>query len=256
MMIGRNRLVIATAGIVATITSGVALAAGPLLERAHGTSRVAAAKVKDARLRFEINATDGDGGVHLLLDADSWTRMSVFDPGGKRIFTTTAEGRMGKQGGTELFLESAEPPFSELPVEGLLARWPAGTYRFRGAAADGTPLVGVARLGHDLPEGPVLVGPHPADGPQDTSRTVVRWKRVAPPNGSPIVGYEVLVVQPSTGLRALPKVALDVTLPPTATSLAVPPGFLLPGTEYEWEVIAIEKGGNQTLSASTFTTAG
>jgi hypothetical protein len=36
----------------------------------------------------------------------------------------------------------------------------------------------------------------------------------------------------------------------------VPPGFLQPGTEYEWEVLAIELGGNQTLSSSTFATAG
>jgi hypothetical protein len=43
-------------------------------------------------------------------------------------------------------------------------------------------------------------------------------------------------------------------MPPTATRLRVPKGFLQPGTEYEWEVLAIEKTGNQTLSASTFTT--
>ena len=40
------------------------------------------------------------------------------------------------------------------------------------------------------------------------------------------------------------------------TSLAVPPGFLKPGTEYEWEVLAIERSGNQTLSSDVFTTAG
>ena len=63
-------------------------------------------------------------------------------------------------------------------------------------------------------------------------------------------------MQPETGITALPKVTLDVMMPPTATSMAVPPGFLLPGTEYEWEVLAIEQGGNQTLSSSFFTTSG
>jgi hypothetical protein len=43
-------------------------------------------------------------------------------------------------------------------------------------------------------------------------------------------------------------------MPPTATSLIVPPGFLDADTEYEWEVLAIEAGGNQTLSSSFFTT--
>jgi hypothetical protein len=100
------------------------------------------------------------------------------------------------------------------------------------------------------------VSPIEGAAPQDPDHTVVRWKRVAPPNGSPIIGYEVLVVHTDTGLKALPDVTLDVTMPPSATSLRVPPGFLRPGTDYEWQVLAIERGGNQTLSSSTFTTAG
>jgi hypothetical protein len=211
--------------------------------------------VKDARLKFEINATDGDGGVQVFLDADAWRRMSIFDPGGRRIFTTAAEGRMARQGGTELFLESAEPPFSELPLEKLLQRWPEGTYRFSGVGPDGTRYTGAARLSHDLPEGPTLVAPLPKHGPQDPDRTVIRWRPVPPAGRSPIIGYQVLVVQPDTGMRALPKVTLDVMMPATATSMRVPPGFLRPGTEYEWEVLAIEQGGNQTLSSSTFTTS-
>ena len=73
-------------------------------------------------------------------------------------------------------------------------------------------------------------------------------------NGSPIVGYQVLIVKPNTGIPALPKIILDVMMPPTATSMAVPPGFLLPDSTYEWEVLAIEKGGNQTLSVGAFKT--
>jgi hypothetical protein len=213
-------------------------------------------KVKDARLKFELNATDRDGGVQLFVDADSWRWISVFDPAGRRVFTSRTEGAMARQGGTELFLESAEPPFGELPVAKLLERFPAGTYRIRGLSLDGKPYVGAARLTHDLPEGPKLVSPLDSAGRQDPRRTVLRWRRVPSPNGSPIIGYQVLVVQPETGLRALPKVTLDITMPATATSLVVPAGFLRRGTEYEWEVLAIERGGNQTLSSSTFTTAG
>lgn len=84
--------------------------------------------------------------------------------------------------------------------------------------------------------------------------TVVQWEPVAAPNGSPIVGYQVLVVKPNTGIPALPKIILDVMMPPTATSMAVPPGFLLPDSTYEWEVLAIEAGGNQTLSVGAFRT--
>ena len=35
----------------------------------------------------------------------------------------------------------------------------------------------------------------------------------------------------------------------------MPAGFLRPGTEYEWEVLAIESGGSQTLSVGHFETA-
>ena len=212
-------------------------------------------KIEDARLKFEINATDRDGGVQLFLDAEQWKRMSIFDSKGRKIFTTATKGIMAKQGGTELFLESAEPTFDELPLRALLKRWQAGRYEFRGRGLDGEILVGSARLTHDLPSGPVLVSPIEGDGPKDPANTVVRWERVPPPNGSPIIGYQVLIVDPDTGLRALPKVTLDVMMPPTANRLRVPPGFLQPDTEYEWEVLAIERGGNQTLSSSTFTTS-
>jgi hypothetical protein len=242
------------------ILAVIALATGRPLDGASGAGGTVAARpvvqVKDARLKFEINATDGDGGVQLFVDADAWKRMSLFDPSGRRIFTSVTEGRMAKQGGTELFLESAEPPFAKLPIPRLLARWPAGAYRIRGEALDGKHYVGTARLTHDLPAGPKLVSPLERHGKQDPNGTVVRWKHVPPPNGSPIVAYQVLVVQPETGLRALPTVTLEVTMPPTATSMRVPAGFLRPGTDYEWEVLAIERGGNQTLSSATFRTSG
>ena len=200
-------------------------------------------RIDDARLKFEINATDRDGGVQVFLDAEQWKRMRIFDPNGHQIFTTTTKGIMAKQGGTELFLESAEPTFDELPLRALLQRWQAGRYEFRGRGLDGEVLVGAARLTHDLPSGPVLVSPTEGDGPQDPADTVVRWRRVPPPNGSPIIGYQVLVVEPDTGNRALPHVTLDVMMPPTANRLRVPAGFLQLDTEYESEVLAIERAG-------------
>ena len=242
------------------VAAAVVLVGGRVPARASGQSAAASTttslKVKDARLKFEINATDHDGGVQVFIDADSWKRISVFDPAGRRVFTSTTEGRMARQGGTELFLESAEPTFSKLPLAKLLERFPAGTYRIRGVSLDGKPYIGSAQLTHDLPDGPKLISPLEGGRKQDPRRTVLVWKRVPPANGSPIVGYQVLVVQPETGLRALPKVTLDVTMPPTATTLTVPDGFLRPATEYEWEVLAIERGGNQTLSSSTFVTTG
>ena len=235
-------------------TAGYASSAGPAQASDRATHKLV--KIEDARLKFEINATDHDGGVQVFLDAEQWKQMSIFDPKGRRLFTSETKGRMGKQGGTELFLESGEPTFKELPLDKLLKRWPAGRYAFRGVGLEGQRYVGAALLTHNLPRGPKLLSPIEGAGPQEPDSTVVRWRRVPPPNGSPIIGYQVLVVQPDTGLRALPKISLDVMMPPNANHMRVPRGFLQAGTEYEWEILAIEKGGNQTLSSSTFTTRG
>jgi fibronectin type III domain protein len=241
--------------LVVASAAAPAVAANVTRDDREPSRQPSVVELKDARLKFEINATDEDGGVQAFIDADPWTTMSIYDPHGRRIFTATATGQLGRQGGTELFLESGEPPFSELPLDDLLRRWPAGEYEFRGQGPDGVRYEGEAQLTHDLPDGPTLVSPLDGGPPQDPNATTLTWEPVDPPNGSPIVGYQVLVVQPDTGLVALPKITLDVMMPPTATSMVVPSGFLQPNTEYEWEVLAIEQSGNQTLSSSFFTTA-
>ena len=162
---------------------------------------------------------------------------------------------MAKQGGTELFLESAEPDFSELPLEEFLKRFPEGEYKFLGRGLGGEHLFGSVFLTHHIPEGPVLISPLEDDPPQDPNNTVLEWNPVGPVSGSPIIAYQVLVVQKESPFQAIPKITLDIMMPAAATSLAVPPGVLLPDTEYEWEVLAIEQSGNQTLSSSFFTTA-
>jgi hypothetical protein len=43
-------------------------------------------------------------------------------------------------------------------------------------------------------------------------------------------------------------------LPPSVTRIEVPDGFLQPRTAYNWEVLAIERSGNQTLSSGSFRT--
>ena len=219
------------------------------------TAQRAVIPLEDARLKFEINSTDGDGGVQVFIDAEEWTTMSIVDPRGNRIFSTETRGRLARFGGSELFLESGEPPFSELPLHKLLKQWPAGVYTFRGTGADGEVFRGRARLTHRLPRGPELVSPVTSSAPQKPGDTVMRWRQVPAPARSRIIGYQVLVER-ETGLKALPVRTLDVTMPPTATRLRVPPGFLRPNSEYSWEVLAIEGTGNQTLSSSTFTTSG
>jgi hypothetical protein len=243
------------AAAAVTLAAMVLASAAPAT-RNHGDDQAGpVVALKDARLKIEFNATDRDVGVQLFVDADPWKSMDLFDPQGRLILRATARGRMAKQGGTELFLESGEPSLDEVPLEVFLQRWPAGDYRLVGEGLNGEQLVGTATFTHDIPAGPVLVSPAEGAIVDPRGNLVVQWQGVGPPNGSPIIGYQVLVVKPNTGMRGLPKIILDVMMPPGATSMAVPPGFLLPDVDYEWEILAIESGGNQTLSVGHFRTS-
>ena len=52
--------------------------------------------LEDARLKFEINSTDQDGGVQVFIDAEEWKTMSIFDPQGNRIFSTQTSRQTGQ----------------------------------------------------------------------------------------------------------------------------------------------------------------
>ncbi len=243
VLFGRKAVPVVVAAVVVGVLTPAAMAQSPVV-----------VPLKDARMKIELNATDNDVGIQLFIDADPWKRMDVFDPNGATVFTTVTSGRIGLQGGTELFLESAEPNFNQLSLAAFLQRFPAGDYRIQGEGFGGEILLGSARFTHNIPQGPELLSP--GEGAEvDLNNTVVRWNPVPAPNGSPIVGYQVLVVNPHSGFAGIPKTILDVMMPATATSMAVPAGFLRLGTEYEWEVLAIESGGNQTLSVGHFETA-
>lgn len=251
------RLTTATVAMAAFI-----LAAAPAswaTDTAGNETQLAASKkivpLKDARLKIELNTTAGDAGIQVFIDSDPWRSMDIYDPYGRKVFRSTTYGRFAKQGGTELFLESAEPNFSELTLPEFLKRFPQGKYQFKGKGLAGETFVGTATFTHNLAAGPELVSPLDGGALVDPNNAVMKWKSVGPANGSPIVGYQVLIVQLQSSFPAIPKVTLDVMMPATATSMAVPAGFLLPATRYEWEVIAIEASGNQTLTTSFFETA-
>jgi hypothetical protein len=197
---------------------------------------------------IELNATDDDSGIQIFLDGEGWKRMSVFDPGGRRVFDVKGKGNIGETGGTELFLESAEPGFDELPLDEFLERFPEGEYQFLGVSVDGDRLTGSAMLTHALPEGAVLLTP--VEGSSvDPEDTVVSWEPVPDPPGSSIVEYQVIVE------RADIKRTFSAHVPASVTSVKVPPTFLERGKPYKYEVLAIEESGNQTLKEAEFETA-
>lgn len=201
-----------------------------------------------AEVFFEINATDGDAGIQVFFDAEGWKDVKIFDPDGK-VFMVKVKKSLKEIGLTELRFESEEPGFDEMPLDEFLALFPPGTYRFVGKTVDGERLEGAATLTHAIPDAATILAPA-MDEVLPEENVVIRWNGVANPPGSQIVGYEVIVE------REDPLRTFTVLLPASARAVTVPEEFLEPGTDYKFEIIAIETSGNKTIVESTFSTAG
>src|SRR5919106_1582223 len=201
-------------------------------------------RLEEATMIIETNATDGDAGLQVFLDGEPWRSMAVSRPGGKRILDVKAKGRLRNFGLTELFSESNEPEFNELPFDRFKRRFPEGQYRFAGRTIEGDRLEGKARLSHDIPSGPQITSPE-ADSTVARDNAVASWAPVTEP-GIDIAGYRAIVE------REDPLRVFNADLPAAQTSVTIPPEFLEPGTEFKLEVQAIEANGNQTISEITF----
>jgi hypothetical protein len=233
--------------------------AGDRPTRAPGGS-AAAVRLKDAKLNIEHNATDKDTGFQGFIDSEGWRRLDVRGPGG-RVLRFEGRSALARLGLTELFFETVEPENADVPIEQMLAKLPEGNYTIAGPAQEnGTragPTSGKAWLTHDIPEGPRLVSP--AQGATVPVRGVVaRWRPVSKAiTGEPvrIIAYQLIIEKDVESHRhMIGKLGLSMYLPRSVTSIAVPKGFLQRGSAYNWEVLAIERSGNQTLSSGAFQT--
>jgi hypothetical protein len=215
----------------------------------------AAPKFEAAKMIIEYNSSAQDIGVQFFLDAEEWQSIKILDPRGVQIFSAQTTGTLLEQGGgTELFLESVEPALDELPLEEFFARFPEGQYKFIGRLADGSKMTTKVTFTDDVPAGPVVTNPpQPGGGncPQGVAiPAVIGWEPVTESiEGEPIdiVGYEVIVEHEDQ--------VFDVHLDADATQVTVPAEFLADATDYVFEVLAIESGGNQTITEGCFTTA-
>jgi hypothetical protein len=221
----------------------VLLCATPLI--AASTSQTPAKEppepFDDARLEIEVNATDGDAGVQVFADAEEWKQFEIFRPDGRRILNIKAQGVLRDFGLSELFSESSEPPFTELPFDEFKKLFPEGDYRFEGTTIDGRELESDVPFSHAILAAPTFIQPQDG-GTLPADDAVIRWAPVA---GA--VDYEVIVTRDDE-LRVL-----DVTLSPEDTSLTVPPEFLDPGREYQIEVHASDASGNRIFTEVGFT---
>jgi hypothetical protein len=215
------------------------------------------AKIATAKLIIEFNKTDNDIGVHGGFDDAGWSKLCVYTPSGGRLLNVSPQGQLRDLTMGGIFFESREPPADEFSFEDLKARFPEGRYPVRALSFDGKLLTGRATFTHDVPRAPRVTAP--ADGAvAGTDDLVVRWNDVTQTiDGNPvtITGYEVIVTKEKhVDPHGFSRPIYDVHLPPDRNSLSVPEEFLQPGTEYELEVLALEKSGNQTITVSFFTT--
>ena len=214
-----------------------------------------AIQFSQAKIIIEVNATAGDGGIQIFVDGEGWNRLQVIDPDRQTIFDVSGSGSVGTTGVTELFFESAEPSFQDLPLDQLLARFVAGNYRYVGTTVDGKQLTGQAALKHNIPAGPTVISPGEGAALSPNSPIVVDWNPVTDPfpgTSLPvtIAGYQVIVER----VKPQPLLAFSVFLPATVTKVTVPAEFIQANAEYKFEVLAIEASGNQTITESSFTT--
>jgi hypothetical protein len=203
-----------------------------------------AAQFKEARIYIEYNSSGNDLGFHVSLDAEDWESLEIVNPAGTVIFEVEGKGGYAGLGLTELFFEGAEPALDEFPLEDLLARFPEGRYTFIGVTVGGARLVSRPTLTHAVPDGPSV------SAEVDGDAVSIRWDpvrgpaEILPDQEVEIAGYQVIVG------------SFQVTLPASSTEVTVPREFvrsLGPG-EHEFEVLAIEAGGNQTITEGTFET--
>ncbi len=229
-----------------------------------------------AHVFFELNNTDGDLGIHALVDGEPWKRLTIEDPNERTILKIKARGRLRRQGITELFFESAEPTFDELSPEEFFMRFPEGIYEVEGVTLDGEELESESEISHAMPAPPAptvngLVAAEQCDDEEpgyditvlDDDEVVIAWDPVRTthpwlgnPQGSrdiTIFNYEVVVeadLETADGEEFT--TVISVVVPPDVTEMTVPEEFLEQTDEFKYEVLARADNWNQTATESCF----
>jgi len=231
----------------------------------------------EAELFFELNNTDGDLGIHALIDGDAWKKLEIEDPNERKMLKVRVKGRLRKQGLTEFFFESAEPTFDELDPEDFFKRFPAGMYEIEGITLEGEELESEVLLTHILPAPPANATvsgeepgvPFPASSeecdedalPTISGDVTVAWDPVTtshPDLGEPkdsqninIVRYQV--VAEWEGDEGTFVASFDLLAPADETvpmSVTFPESFFEDGAETKFEILVREKSYNQTAIES------
>ena len=208
---------------------------------------------------IEFNASDLDVGVRGFFDFEPWEALVITDPNSSTIADVKALNSLAAQGFAEGFFESGEPTLADVSFSTFLGRFPIGDYEF-----DAVPIAGgsedcTAAFTHVIPCAPeisaagnrglgVTISWDPVTTVVNTGETDEEGEVVCEEGSVTIVGYEVIVETEVDGEEKEYK----IDLPGDATSVHVPPEFIALGDEFQFEVLAIEDSGNQTITEEDF----
>ena len=216
-----------------------------------------------ANVFFELNNTDGDLGIHALIDGEPWRRLTIEKPNERENLNIRLRGALRRQGLTELFFESAEPTFDELDPEEFFGRFPEGEYEVEGTTIEGDELESAAIVTHLLPAPPEIAVngealPEDCDEdpvPEVSAPFVVTWDPVVlshPELGRTNEPIEVVNYQLVVEREEPSPLKLTFDLGPDVTEVELPADLLDPGDELKVEVLVREESDNQTATESCF----
>jgi hypothetical protein len=220
----------------------------------------------EANIFFELNNTDGDLGIHALIDGEAWKRLEIEGPKERELLDIRVKGRLRRQGLTEIFFESAEPSFDELKPKRFFRRFPEGKYEIEGLTLDGYELESTAEVTHLLPAPPknIKVSGIPAAENCDAEElpsvdgskpVIITWEPVTtshPELGRTDEVIEVVKYQVVAEREEPTLLIFSIDLPPTVTEIQIPAGFIALGQEFKFEILVREASGNQTAVESCF----
>lgn len=220
-----------------------------------------------------IELTEEDIEIQVFADGH-WGRFQIKDPKDRKIFDSRVRRTLRRQNGvSEIFFASVpshyledEPDFDE-PIEDFLHRWPAGSYEFESWSLDGDNYESEVEFSHLMPALPEIVFPiSDTDDPVEVDSNVplvIDWYPVIKDflDGDPveIMEYQVIVDQvdperENNWVDGGTRRAL-INVPGNVTQFTLGAEFLTPDSGYEFEILAIEKNGNSTISVGEFVTS-
>ena len=215
-----------------------------------------------ARIFFELNNTDGDLGIHAEIDGQEWKNLKISDFRERKLLSIQVKGRLRRQGLTEIFFESAEPNFSDLPPEAFFKRFPEGEYEIEGRTLDGEEMESEVEVSHVMPapvENIRISGEAASedcdaeDIPVVAAPVVISWDPVT--TSHPDLGatgvveieyYEVVVEIDDTPFKSTSLVPAGVT------EFAISDDLIALSDEFKFEILARDVNGNKTAVESCF----